>query len=152
MAALKRDVIVWREALSEAILCIPGPIRGEVLHELAERQKQAEAQAGQLRVWTIADMRAEADHENEEWNAGQDAGMPPPRDARIAEAVAIMVQVLVRAIINRHSKKRAAEILFRQHRHGAGSGWLPDYLDGLPGIRIDRSVAARLANPEAPQS
>jgi hypothetical protein len=44
----------------------------------------------------------------------------------------LLVQVFVRDITNNHSKADAAAILFVEHRHGTGSGWLPDYLRDLP--------------------
>jgi hypothetical protein len=36
-----------------------------------------------------------------------------------------------------------------EHREGSGSGWLPDYLDGLPGIKVDIKKAAELAEQAA---
>ena len=50
----------------------------------------------------------------------------------VDEATSVIVQVLVRDIANSHSKADAAAVLFRNHHgRGTGSGWLPDYLDGL---------------------
>jgi hypothetical protein len=40
----------------------------------------------------------------------------------------LVVQVFVRNIANNHSPGDTAEILFAQHRYGAGSGCLRDYL------------------------
>jgi hypothetical protein len=31
------------------------------------------------------------------------------------------------------------------HTNGTGSGWLPDYLDGLPAIKVDLKQAAAIA-------
>ena len=61
-----------------------------------------------------------------------------------------MVQVLTRSITNNFSKEDAAKVLFREHRHGTGSGWLPDYLDGLPGIEVDRETCAAIADEVGP--
>jgi hypothetical protein len=53
------------------------------------------------------------------------------------EAVSLIIQTLVRSITNSHSSDEAAAILFREHRMGNDIGWLPDYLDGLPGLDVD---------------
>jgi hypothetical protein len=66
------------------------------------------------------------------------------------EAVSLMVQVLTRSITNNFSKEDAAKVLFRDHSHGTGSGWLPDYLDGLPGIEVDREACAAIADLAGP--
>jgi hypothetical protein len=148
----ERDVIVWREAIYEALLCVPAAIRGEVFKQIADKLAARQASANQMKAWTLEDMKAEAELKNEEWNAGENTELPPPRNARIFEAQSVIVQVLTRAIRNSHSPATAAAILFRQHRTGAGSRWLPDYLDGLPAIKIDRAKAAQIAMAEAPQS
>ena len=36
-----------------------------------------------------------------------------------------------------------------EHREGSGSGWLPDYLDGLPAIKVDITKAAKIAEQAA---
>ncbi len=63
-----------------------------------------------------------------------------------------MVQSLVRFITNNHAPERAAAILFREHRapgfHGTGSGFLPDYLDGLPGLTVDHGRCIKIAEAE----
>ena len=62
-----------------------------------------------------------------------------------------MVQVLTRSITNNFSKEDAAKVLFRrQGRDGTGSRWLPDYLDGLPGIEVDRETCAAIADEVGP--
>ena len=46
---------------------------------------------------------------------------------------------LFRDVVNNHSPEDAARILFMDHYGKApGSGWLPDYLDALPNVEIDR--------------
>jgi hypothetical protein len=148
----ERDVIVWREAVYEALLCVPAAIRGEVLKQIADKLAARQASAGQMKAWTLEDMKDEAELENEEWNAGEDTELPAPRNARIFEAQSVIVQVFTRAITNHHSSVGAAAILFRQHRTGRGSGWFPDYLADLPAIKVDRVKAAQIALAAAPQS
>jgi hypothetical protein len=144
----KRDVIVWREAIHEALLCVPANIRGEVLRQIADKLAARQTSAGQMKAWTLEAMKVEAEAENKEWDAGEDTGLPPPREAQIFEAQSVIVQVFTRAITNHHSSAGAAAILFRPHRErgqGTGSGWLPDYLDNLAGITVDRSKCVDLA-------
>lgn len=127
----RKAVVIWREAIEDVLFCVPPSIRGEVLAELAEKEKER-ASRGSFVVWTVADLMK-----------------PLESDGlfnHIAEATSLIVQVLVRSITNSHSKEDAARILFREHRHGTGGRWLPDYLDGLPGIEIDRAKAAKIAD------
>jgi hypothetical protein len=143
-----REAIVWREAIYKALLCVPAQIRGEVLKQIADKLAARQATADQMKAWTLEDMKAEAELENEEWDAGEDTELPPPRNARIFEAQSVIVQVFTRAITNHHSSAGAAAILFRPHRErgeGTGSGWLPDYLANLAGITIDRPKCVDLA-------
>jgi len=131
----------WRKALALALDCIPATLRADVLAQLlAEQQAKAEARdaseliaAGEIRPFKT-------------FNAANWEGvpLPPPRGPEMA-AASVMVQTLVRSIANSHSKQGAAAILFREHRRGAGSGWLPDYLDGLPGITVNRDKCVQIA-------
>ena len=72
------------------------------------------------------------------------------RSHAVNEATSVIVQVLVRDIANCHSKADAAAVLFRNH-HGRGTGscWLPDYLDGLPGIIVDRKLCIEQSSMKA---
>jgi hypothetical protein len=130
----RKAIVIWREAIEDALFCVPPSIRGEVLAELAEleKAKKSKAESGELIVWTVADLMK-------------------PRESdglfsHIAEATSLIVQVLVRSITNSHSAEDAAKILFREHRHGTGGRWLPDYLRDLPGIKIDGAKCAKLAD------
>jgi hypothetical protein len=58
----------------------------------------------------------------------------------------LIIQVFVRDITIDHSEKDAAKVHFMQHPNGHGSGWLPDYLDGLPGIKVNLEKAAAIAD------
>ena len=59
--------------------------------------------------------------------------------------------MLTWSITNNFSKEDAARILFRDHYgRGTGSGWLPDYLDGLPGITIDKAKCAEISDSAGP--
>jgi hypothetical protein len=149
----EQEIIVWREALYEALLCAPWEVRGEVLKQIADKHAASMAGAGQMKAWTLEEMHAETARETDEWNAGEDAELPPPRDLRIFQAQSVIVQVLTRAITNHHSADGAATILFRphrEHRAGSGSGWLPDYLNNLAGVTVDRAKCAALARADQP--
>jgi hypothetical protein len=47
-----------------------------------------------------------------------------------------------RRIRNNDSPEVAAKILFADHPHGRGSGWIVEYLDGMPGITLEKQRTA----------
>jgi hypothetical protein len=151
----ERTIIVWREAIYEVLLCVAPELRAQVLAGVGDKQAAATVRREQIAAAdilpagiTLKDMKAEVAAEAEEWDAGEDDDLPPPREARIFEAQSVIVQVLTRTITNHHSAAQAAAILFRPHRErgeGTGSGWLPDYLDNLAGVTIDRAKCTDLA-------
>jgi hypothetical protein len=121
---------IWSKALGNALRCVPPEIREQVLNALLEEERR------QLKVMGAEEFK---------WDA---------EDSRkylaTKKAVSVMVQVLTRSITNNFSKENAARLLFREHLNGTGSGWLPDYLDGLPGITVDRKKCAAIADGESP--
>jgi hypothetical protein len=130
----RKAIVIWREALEDVLFCVPPTVRGEVLAELSEIEKERASRDpfAPFVVWTMGDMMK-------------------PREAdglfnHIAEATSLIVQVLVRSITNSHSAEDAAKILFREHRHGTGGRWLPAYLRDLPGIKIDIKKAAKISD------
>jgi hypothetical protein len=127
-------LIVWREAIQKALYCVPFEDREEVLRQLTA--KHAAGLAGpRFKVISFQDLTAPRETDGL-WNP-------------IIKVSSLIVQVLVRSITNNHSPERASAILFREHRDGTGSGWLPDYLDGLPGITVDRDRCIKIADAEA---
>jgi hypothetical protein len=56
----------------------------------------------------------------------------------IMQLKARLAYTFIRTIRNNHSPQRAAQLLFQRHRYTPGSGYLEEYLDGLPGARRDR--------------
>jgi hypothetical protein len=128
----QNDVIIWREAMQKALECVPFDLRNEVLRQISDKQK-ANAKS-RFKVISLGELQPT--DSDDLWNP-------------IARATSVMVQRLVRFIRNNHSPQRAAGILFREHRsepfRGTGSGFLPDYLDGLPGIAVDHDKCAEMA-------
>jgi hypothetical protein len=133
----------WHKALAMALACVPFETRGEVLqrlvgeHEARLRERQQMESTGEIPPFQPVCVS--------EW-----IGKPIPPRGPVMAAASIMVQVLVRAIRNSHAPDRASAILFREHRHGTGSGWLPDYLDGLPGLTVDRDRCIAIARERQP--
>jgi hypothetical protein len=119
-------LIIWREAIQKALYCVPFEDREEVLRQLTAKHA-ADLAGPRFKVISFQDLTAPCE----------------------TEASSLIVQVLVRSITNNHSPERASAILFREHRDGTGSGWLPDYLDGLPGITVDRDRCIAIAEAEA---
>jgi hypothetical protein len=122
-------VVVWLAALEDVLFCIPRDFRLEALRRLISSEEKRQS-AGPLRFWTFSDIDLA---EFKYWHAEK-------------EAASLMIQVLVRSITNNHSRDNAAKVLFREHRMGTGSGWLPDYLDGLPGITVDLKRCQAIAD------
>jgi hypothetical protein len=123
------NVAVWSAALEDVLFCVPRNLRLEALRRLISSEEERQS-AGPLRFWTVADLDAA---EFKYWHAEK-------------EAASLIIQVLVRSITNNHSEADAARVLFREHRGGTGSGWLPDYLDGLPGITVDLKRCQAIAD------
>jgi hypothetical protein len=116
------NVEAWAEVIEDLLHSVPPQLRTEVLALVATKEeadrKEREKHNG-LKFITWEDLEAlgtspAARH----WNA-------------IMRLKSLVVQVFVRDITNDHSKKDAADILFVEHRHGTGSGWLPDYIGDL---------------------
>jgi len=116
----ERLIAVWFKAMENVLFCLPPAVRLEVLHRLTASEIER-CENDHIRLISLADFDL-ATLQN--WHA-------------VKEAASLIVQVLVRSITNNHSPNDAAKVLFREHRRGTGSGWLPDYLDGLPGITVD---------------
>ena len=122
----------WGEALQSLMqLCVPSTMRERVLVDLLDQERTRKLlriiSYDELMAMDFADYRAKKD------------------------AASLMVQVLVRSITNNFSKEDAAEILFQDHYgRGTGSGWLPDYLHGLPGISVDLAKCAEIADAAGP--
>lgn len=129
-ATADRAIEVWTEVLGDALYCVPREIREQVLSALLERERAREP----IQIVRISD-----------FDAGEFKNYHAEK-----EAVSLMVQVLTRSITNNFSKDDAAKVLFREHRNGTGSGWLPDYLDGLPGIKVNRDKCAAIADAAGP--
>ena len=131
------NVIIWREAMQKALHCVPDELRDEVLRRLVAK-RAADAAGPRFRAISIPELMQPTDSDGL-WNP-------------IARAASVMAQTLVRFIRNNHSPERAAAILFREHRgpgfRGTGSGFLPDYLDGLPGLTVDRDKCVQIATAE----
>jgi hypothetical protein len=125
---------VWTEALENVLrVCLPHELRVQMLAALLERDRDRDAKpfriisVGELMAMKFADYRAKK------------------------EAYALMIQIMTRSITSDHAPETAAALLFRdQHGYGTGSGWLPDYLDGLPGITVDLKECAAIADAARP--
>jgi hypothetical protein len=116
MKTNEQDVSTWVGAIELATFCVPPKIRLEVLYKLLDNECDRHDRIITRYNFDPTKLK--------NWHAEN-------------EAVSLIIQTLVRSITNSHSSDDAATILFREHRMGTGSGWLPDYLDGLPGLTVD---------------
>lgn len=115
---------IWAHALDQVLWCVPEELRPAVIERLSQMNETRPA------FLTFK--------EAVETNKG-------PSPHAVDEAVSLMVQVLVRSITSENSEEDAALKLFRQHRGGAGDGWLPSYLRYLPGLTVDMDACEKLA-------
>jgi hypothetical protein len=112
----EQDVSTWVGAIELATFCVPPKLRLEVLCRLLDNESERHDRIITRYNFDPAKLK--------NWHAEN-------------EAVSLIIQTLVRSITNSHSSDDAATILFREHRMGTGSGWLPDDLNGLPGLDVD---------------
>lgn len=123
---------IWAEALHDVLkTCLPYELRLQVLNEMLERDREHKP----FRIISVTELMA--------------MEFAPYREKK--EALALLVQIMVRSITNNHSPETAAGILFRDHYgYGTGSGWLPDYLDSLPGFTVNIEQCAAISKAAGP--
>jgi hypothetical protein len=124
----EQDVSTWVGAIELATFCMPPKLRLKVLHKLVENESERHDRIITRYNFDPAKLK--------NWRAEN-------------EAVSLIIQTLVRSITNSHSSDDAATILFREHRMGTGSGWLPDDLDGLPGLDVDLKRCRAISDSNA---
>jgi hypothetical protein len=139
-----RDVLIAAEVIEDLLCLVPPEKRLEVIkqvaakEELAAKKREERGDRLELMFFDEASMeRWEASPANRYWN-------------HIMRFKSLVIQIFTRDITNDHSKEKAAQILFMEHKNGHGSGWLPDYLDGLPALKVDLKKAAALAQDHRP--
>ena len=124
---------IWAEALQDVLrACLPHELRLRVLTEMLERERVEKP----FRIIGIDELMAMqfADYRGKK------------------EVLALLIQIATRTIVNNHDPPpTAAALLFRDHYgRGTGSGWLCDYLDGLPGIVVDLKQCAEISDSAGP--
>jgi hypothetical protein len=108
------NVEAWAEILKEVLYCVPIELRAQML-ALATKNEEAEREVG-IRLIPFPEL-------------GVDNRRPGHRHWHaIMRLKSLVVQVFVRSIANKHSRKDATQILFAPHPYGSGSGLLRDYL------------------------
>ena len=133
-----QQAFAWFKALNNILeSCVPNSVRLDVLRRLTDDEIERQKKAGELQIYTAAEFVNDPKFREYLKYHGE-----------VMEAYSIIIQVLTRLITNNHSPEDAAKILFREHRRGTGSRWLPDYLDNLPGIEVDRKLCLQIAETE----
>jgi hypothetical protein len=128
MTTDEQDVSTWVGAIELAILCAPPKIRLEVLRRLVDLECERHDRIMTRYNFDPAKLK--------NWHAEN-------------EVVSLIIQSLARSITNSHSADEAAAILFREHRIGTDSGWLPNYLDRLPGLDVDLKRCRTISDSNA---
>jgi hypothetical protein len=131
-----KDVVnaeAWVEVFDDILCLVPEEIRAEVLtlvvrNNEAER-KEAEANGGLGKSIYLSESHGDLPGIRH-WNA-------------IMRLESLVIQALTRNITNNNSPEEAAKFLFAEHPHGHGSGWIVEYLEGLPGIKVDKACIIR---------
>jgi hypothetical protein len=126
------QITAWARVVNDVLRSAPRELIDEILEAAGEeRDKQ------QRRPVILSGSRAE---------------LTTPAERLVYErCLSRVVQVMVRKIVNGHSPQDAGAILFQHHAHASGSGLLVDYLEHLPGVRIDRGVVALVAGQDDPK-
>jgi hypothetical protein len=132
------EIEAWAEVVKAVLGGLPPDLEIAVIAKVqennAKKQTERQTRSGDLHTITARELIE---------NSRNSASFRL-RD-RIDQLTSETIQRLTRDIANSHSPEDAATILFQQHPNGPGSGWLPDYLDKLLGLKVDRSQTARLA-------
>jgi hypothetical protein len=132
-----KEVMVTAKVIEDLLFLVAPSKRIEVLKKVVANEEAAcrkRHESGGLEVWTIADLpETQASPGWRYWNS-------------VMRFKSLIIQVFLRNITSNHSREDAAKILFMGHSNGTGSGWLPDYLDGLPAIKVDLEKAAAIAD------
>lgn len=137
MTDRENAVTIWAEVIEDILQIVPVAIREEIVAAVVKKTEKwatDRKEHGPFRIISLAEMTKDFDKD--------------PRNMHhheINEAISLVIQVLVRNITSDNSPEDAAKILFREHRHGAGGRWLPEYLDGLPGITVKLKEATKIA-------
>jgi hypothetical protein len=125
-------VLPWAEIIGDMLRHIPAENRLAVLakavesEQASQREPVIQSSAGFIKDWD------------------QRPGIRYRHDIMRFESM--VAYSFIRRIISSHSKQDAARVLFAEHRGNRvpGSGWLPEYLDGLPAVKIDLKKAAAI--------
>jgi hypothetical protein len=126
---IERQVQIWVKAFDNVLLAIPIQFRIRVLEAVLQQQRK---ELGEPLIQRASEIDVRYYYETK-------------------EAISLLIQILVRSISNNASKEDAAKILYRDHHgRGTGSGWLPDYLQGLPGLKIDRERCVEISDSNGP--
>jgi hypothetical protein len=123
---------IWTKAMWEVFYCVPHEVREDVLQAML--QQELDRRKEPMFVLQSIDQIFARREELFKYYHEQ------------REAISLIIQCLVRKITNNDSKEGAAKTLYREHRHGTGSGWLPHYLDGLPGLKVDIKRCAAISD------
>jgi hypothetical protein len=116
-----KNTEAWAELIEDALFIAPAEDRLTILEMVVENEKAARerrAKNGDFEKWSAAELLA-------------DGGVLRHWRTKM-RLRALLVQVFVRTVANNHSPENAAKILFVGQHHGTGSGYLADYIDGLP--------------------
>jgi hypothetical protein len=127
------NVEAWAKVFRDILYLVPGELRAELLTLVVQNDEAERKEAGLLKVSEINTDAPGLRH----WDAGM-------------QLRSLVIQVLVRQIRNSNSPEEVAKLLFAEHPHGHGSGWIVEYLEGLPGIKVDRARIIALIGQSTP--
>ncbi len=138
------EIEAWTKVVEDLLYRVPPEKRAAVLEKATQKEvadrKEREANGG-FKFMTFDKASIE------KWK--KSPGMRHYH--RIQRLKSKVVYAFTRDITNNNRPQDAARILFRDHSNVPGSGWLPEYLDGLPCVKIDRRKAAKLeGHPRRP--
>jgi hypothetical protein len=111
----RKSIAAWMEVIDQLLFLAPSELRIAILEAALERERAREP----FKIIDASELK--------------DMDIPP----RPSDIQAALAYTFTRSICNSHSKQTAAKLLFEtRHDAAPGSGWMLDYLDGLPGIKV----------------
>lgn len=127
---MDQECEVWRDIVEDVLSLVPREKRMDILLLAVEQEKEsiAEHERNPMGMFCAADLSEKFAESSYSRNYGA-----------IQRATALVAYTFVRTITNNNSPADAAKLLFSHHGDGPGSGYLIEYLDGLPGIKVTRT-------------
>jgi hypothetical protein len=118
---MNKSITAWMEVINQLLFLAPNEMRIEILEKALEQERERVREP--FKIIDASELN--------------DMDIPP----RPSDIQAALAYTFTRTIRNNHAPAAAAKLLFDTcHAAAPGSGWMLDYLDGLPGIKVEEHM------------